>query len=160
MADSSAVNEGGILSGDDEVEHTSIAKEEPAKGGKKFKVRIIPLSASLISHSHLSKSVAGVKVEDHPDTPSLRKPSARSGARPNFKDLSRDVTSQFDVFKFYALDALSELDPWVHLPDEKLVEIWNKYSDSSNQMSNNAKADETKYDLFIKVKRLVCKFLS
>ncbi|PPQ76306.1 hypothetical protein CVT26_009734 [Gymnopilus dilepis] len=58
--------------------------------------------------------------------------------------------------KFYALNVQSELDPFEHLSDEKLVEIWNAHSPPSFKVANINKAgDDDKYERFNSVKRLV-----
>lgn len=112
----------------------------------------------MLINIYVFESVPSVKVEDLPETPSLKKRGSGASGRTTFKDLSREASTQFDVFKLHAYNALSELDPWAALSDGQIVKIWNALPGSSKMPLSSDKTKDEEYARFSKVKILVSSF--
>ena len=80
----------------------------------------------------------------------------RGRQRPNLKDLPQIATKIFSTFKYHALSALGDLDPWDQLPDDGLEGLWNALAGDAYHISSTS--DNKANQRFLIIKKLVCLF--
>jgi hypothetical protein len=68
------------------------------------------------------------------------------------------VTQTFNTFKYHALSALGDLDPWDQLPDEGLEGLWNALAGDAYHISSTNNLGIEESERFLIVKKLVWLF--
>ena len=84
----------------------------------------------------------------------------RGRQRPNLKDLPQIVTKTFGTFKYHALSALGDLDPWDPLPDVGLEGLWNALAGDEYRISSTDNHGLEASQRFLIIKKLVRFFFS
>jgi hypothetical protein len=79
----------------------------------------------------------------------------RGRQRPNLKDLPQIVTKTFSSFKYHALSALGDLDPWDALPDDGLEGLWNALAGDAYHISSTDDHGVEASQRFHVIKKLV-----
>ena len=82
----------------------------------------------------------------------------RGRQRPNLKDLPQIVTKTFSTFKYHALSALGDLDPWDQLPDGGLEGLWNALAGDAYHISSTNDHGIEAGERFLVIKKLVHSF--
>src|ERR1700678_188385 len=101
------------------------------------------------------KSLAAVKVDDLPETPTLikRQPGTQY-QQPKLKALPREASNTFEEMKVLGFDAIGNVDPWAPISDSTIVELWNSFSPDCFPI--NLKGNNDKIENFTLVEQLVC----
>ena len=79
----------------------------------------------------------------------------RGRQHPNLKDLPQIVTKTFNTFKYHALSALGDLDPWDPLADDGLEGLWNALAGDAYHISSTNDHGVEENQRFLIIKKLV-----